>query len=180
MLALTREYLAPGTDPADQVIVVEFYNKALDHFFMSSNAAEIADLDSGKRAGWERTGLRFRAYDKAVAGAQPVCRFYRSPGFGDSHFYSASASECEAVRNDPVKFPGWTFESASVFYVVVPDQAGACPAGYRPLWRFFRAGVTNHRYTADVSVRDLLRSRSAEWTPEGTGLDAVIMCSQDG
>ena len=32
-------------------------------------------------------------------GTSPVCRFYRAPGFGDSHFYSADPAECAAATN---------------------------------------------------------------------------------
>ncbi|MEO8536444.1 MAG: serine protease, partial [Betaproteobacteria bacterium] len=87
MLPLTRQYLTPNAPgPADQQVAIEFYNRSLDHFFITTSAAEAADLDSGVHAGWERTGLRFLAYSSPVAGANPVCRYYRTPGFGNSHF----------------------------------------------------------------------------------------------
>jgi hypothetical protein len=181
MLPLTRDYLAPGTGPTGQVVVVEYYNKTLKHYFMTANAAEIAGLDNGTFAGWVRTGLRFLAHADAAAGTSPVCRFYREPAAGDSHFYSASPAECDSVRGDPVRFPGWIYESAAVFHIALPDQAsGTCPAGTAPLSRFFNKTTSNHRYTADVSVRELLRQKPAEWIPEGYGPDAVVMCAIDG
>lgn len=178
MLPFTREYLAP-TEPApkNRVPVVEFYHRELNHYFMTADPVEIDMLDTGGHAGWERTGLRFFAHDAPVAGAQPVCRYYMRPEAGDSHFYSASARECAEVGE---RFSShWIFESGSVFYIPLPNTAtGACPAGTQPVWRFFHEAETNHRYTAEVSVRDTLRS-TAGWIAEGYGPDAVIMCAQE-
>ncbi len=182
MLPLTRQYLTPGTTSgASEAVVVEYYNQSLDHYFMAASPTEIADLDGGVHAGWERTGLRFLAYDSQVAGTDPVCRFYRTPGYGDSHFYSASPAECQAVLDNPVKYPGWTYESPNVFYIALPDPAtGACPSGDLPVWRFFNQITTNHRYTTDHTIRDQMRADPATWIAEGYGPDQVIMCSPVG
>ncbi len=79
-LPLLRQYLTPNVaNPNGEAVAVEFYNKQLDHYFISTNAAEIEDLDTGVHPGWERTGLRFLAYSdpaQAPASATPVCRFY--------------------------------------------------------------------------------------------------------
>lgn len=182
MLPLTRQYLTPNTaEPSGLAVVVEYYDRALDHYFLTISPAEINDLDSGVHAGWERTGLRFLAYPSAVPGTNPVCRFYRTPGYGDSHFYSASPPECQAVIDQPKKYPGWTFESPNVFYLALPDQAsGACPGGTEPVWRFFNQRTTNHRYTTDHAIRDEMRGDPATWVPEGYGPDSVIMCAPVG
>ena len=59
------------------------------------------------RAGWERTGMRFLAYDNPAAGTSPVCRFFfEGAPFGSSHFYSASPAECATVVNNPQTYPG--------------------------------------------------------------------------
>ena len=65
-----------------------------------------------------------------------MCRFYRAPAFGDSHFYSASPTECaQTAAAHPVD---WIYESPNVFYVQLPDTAtGVCPAGTMPVYRFF-------------------------------------------
>jgi hypothetical protein len=66
-----------------------------------------------------------------------------------------------------------------VFYIELPDRiSGACAAGTRPIWRFLNRFSTNHRYTAEVTVRDDLRL-SPIWQQEGYGPDAVIMCSPE-
>ena len=179
MVPLVRDYLTPGNNPAGTVVAVEFYNAALDHYFLSTNPSEINDLDTGVHPGWVRTGIRFNAYASPFAGASPVCRFYRAPAYGDSHFYSASPAECAATAlQHPVD---WIYESAAVFYIQLPDAAtGNCPANTRPLWRFFNTVTTNHRYTPEAKLRDDMRFDPATWIAEGYGPDAVIMCSPLG
>jgi lysyl endopeptidase len=180
MLPKMRDYLAPGTNLPNETAVVEYYDSVLDHYFMTASPAEINALDTGAFAGWQRTGLRFLAYTSQVAGTSPVCRFYRAPGFGDSHFYSASPSECSLLVDNP-KFPGWLLESASVFYVKLPNPVtGACASGSHALYRFFHASATNHRYTDDIVIRQRLLDAGADWIAEGYGPDAVIMCVPNG
>ena len=64
-------------------------------------------------------------------------------------------SECAATAAaHPVD---WIYESPAVFYVQVPDTTtGACPAGTRPVYRYFNAATTNHRYTTELVVRNEL------------------------
>src|SRR5262249_48258038 len=108
-------YQAPP--PVVEVSVIEFYNAALDPYFITSIPQEISDLDNGVHAGWARTGQSFKAYDIGSGGPldrRPVCRFYGSPAAGlDSHFYSASVMEC---RDTGLKFAGaWLLEADEVF-----------------------------------------------------------------
>jgi hypothetical protein len=128
MLPLVRQYISPNFVVAGLVVSVEFYNGNLNHFFMTINPAEIAGLDNGTIVGWERTGFRFLAYDAPGPGRSPVCRFYRKPQFGDSHFFTADPAECQAVA---VNFAtDWVFENPAIYYVQLPNTAtGACPAG---------------------------------------------------
>ena len=182
MLPLTRQYLTPNAPgAAGQRVAVEFYHRALDHYFITINPVEISDLDAGVRAGWERTGLRFLAFESPMSGTNPVCRFYRAPGFGNSHFYSASPSECAIVIANPQVYPGWIHESASVFHIALPNPVnGACPAGTQPIWRFYNQRTINHRYTADHTLRDEMRAEPGTWLPEGYGPDRVTMCAPVG
>ena len=180
-LPYLRQYLTPNVaSPAGTVPVVEYYNGALGHFFITASPVEINNLDTGVLQGWERTGLRFLAFTDptlAPANARPVCRYYMRPEAGNSHFYSADVNECAAVA---AQFgAAWIHEAPNVFYIPLPDAAtGACPAGTRPIWRFLNLFSTNHRYTAEVAVRDVLRL-SPGWQAEGYGPDAVIMCSPE-
>jgi len=177
-LPLMREYLTPDTaNPSGVVVAVEFYNRALDHYFLSTNPVEIDNLDSGRTVGWDRTGLRFLVYGYQAPGTSPVCRFYRAPAFGDSHFYSASPAECAATA---AAHPAdWIYESPSVFYVQLPNPtSGVCPSGTVDVYRFFNNQTTNHRYTTERFIRNQMDASSV-WTPEGYGPGPYypIMCA---
>ena len=113
---------------------------------------------------------------KPTAGTNPVCRFYRKPAFGDSHFYSASPQECSETA---AKYADeWVYESPATFYIQLPDaKTGDCPTGTQPVWRFFNKVTINHRYTAELVIRDQMRAKPSVWIPEGYGPDATIMCA---
>ena len=159
---------------------IEFYNASLDHYFVTASSDEINKLDTGFFVGWKRTGLSFKVADPATASVtfSPVCRFYGSPAAGlDSHFYSASPAECEAVK---VKFPGaWIFESDDVFKVGLPDPiSGSCASGTVPIYRAWNNRIdSNHRYTTDPAVQQAMVAKG--YIAEGYGPPAmpVAMCS---
>jgi hypothetical protein len=156
------------------VDVVEFYNASQDHYFISSLQPDIDALDSGKFAGWVRTGLTFKAYPQPTANASPVCRFYIPPAQGDSHFFSASAIECAQTE---AKFPTFTLESPNAMYMDLPNPTtGACPTGDVPIYRVWNGRVdSNHRYTADLELRAKMIAKG--WVAEGYGPFQAIMCA---
>lgn len=162
----------PGTVP-----VIEYYSPSKDHYFMSSDPAEIASVDAHLAAIFQRTGEVFYAWVNpalAPANAQPVCRFYSPLTTIDSHFYTASAGECQFVIQH---WPGtWFLENAAAFYVLLPDGAGNCPGGTLPVYRFFDGRAdANHRHTTDLTVRRMMINR--RWIPEGSGPNAVAFCT---
>jgi len=164
---------------ADGRTAVEFHRASVDHYFLSSDPAEIAALDAGVFAGWARTGLAFGVQppgDRTGVRRSPVCRFYGRPEAGlDSHFYSASPAECQAVIDR--YGADWQLESSEVFVVALPDPAtGACPAGTIAVYRVFNGRHdANHRYLTSIALRDAMVASG--WIAEGYGLDAVAMCS---
>ena len=169
--------------PALPVTAVEYYHAGLDHYFISSLQQEIDTLDSGRIAGWTRTGQSFRVFPSQAsggAGVNPVCRFYIPPAHGNSHFFSASPAECNLVvqktATDP-NFSGYVFESPNVFYVALPDTTtGACPAGTAPVFRLWNQRIdSNHRYTNSAAVK--AQMVAAGYVAEGYGPNAVIMCA---
>jgi len=175
-LADLAAYLATVQGAAVTVDVIEYYNASQDHYFISSLQPDINALDSGLFPGWARTGLTFKAYPQANPGASPVCRFYIPPVDGDSHFYSASPTECAAVQ---VKFPAFVLESSSVMYIDVPDPTtGACPPGDIPVYRVWdNRSDTNHRYTTSSAIRAQMVAKG--WIAEGYGPDLVVMCAPE-
>jgi hypothetical protein len=164
-----------GTVATVAATVVEYYHAAYDHYFITIAADEIAALDAGVFGGWARTGLSFKAHAAPQPGFAPVCRFYLPPGYGDSHFYSASPAECAIVAADN---PAFHLESTAVMYLAVPHPTtGACPAGTDPVYRMWnrRPGDTNHRYTALRAVRDAMVAQG--YVAEGSGPDIVTFCA---
>ena len=162
------------------VAAVEYYDAALDHYFVTANTTEIAALDGGLFPGWVRTGLGFSVYDPGSGGvgSMPVCRFYGSPAAGlDSHFYSASWDECQSVLE---RFPtAWLLESFDVFDVFLPNlDTGQCPAGSIPVYRAWNQRAdSNHRYTTDLAVLQAMVAKG--YVAEGYGSPAAptAMCS---
>ena len=154
------------------VTVVEFYNQALDHYFVTYVADEIAKLDNGSFVGWARTGQSFKAYGTTQSGTSAVCRIYIPPGKGDGHFFGRDKGECDGTMNAN---PTFVLESASFFYLYLPNL-GNCAAGTVPVYRVFTNRVdANHRYTTDRATRDQMVAKG--WIAEGDGADTVTMCA---
>jgi hypothetical protein len=164
---------ATQTTAAPTVDVIEFYNAAMDHYFISSLAPDIDALDSGHFPGWMRTGHTFKAYPQAAAGASPVCRFYL-PAPLDSHFYSASPDECAIVA---ATYPTFVLEAPDVFFIALPDTStGACPTATIPVYRLYNNRAdANHRYTTDPAIKAQMISKG--YIAEGYGSNATIMCA---
>ena len=88
--------------PVVATLAVEYYHLGLDHYFVSSLAPDIDSLDSGRAAGWARTGETYKVMPIASGTPPtgvfgPVCRFLIPPQRGDSHFFSVSVDECNTV-----------------------------------------------------------------------------------
>ena len=102
--------------------------------------------------------------------AVPVCRFYGTPAGGpNSHFFTASASECDTVK----RAGGWYYEGVG-FYIRPVDGDGRCPDGYLEVNRAYNLGYprndSNHRFsTSDSTMAEMARKG---WAVEGT-----VMCA---
>ena len=166
------EWVVLGRASAPQV--VEYFHAAFDHYFITTSAREIADLDAGAHAGWARTGNAFSSLPVGDPDASPVCRMYIPPSQGDSHFYSASPDECAQTA---ARFPTFVVESLSVFSIGLPNLlTGACAAGTVPVYRVWNNRAdSNHRYMTSRALRDQMVGRG--YVAEGYGPDAVIMCA---
>ena len=161
--------ILPAPASAEVVRAVEYYHQEFEHYFVTSNPLEIAALDGGVFKGWWRTGQRYRVDDSPAAGLVPVCRFFTADYAGKaSHFYTASAAECEHVKT----MPDWTYEGIA-FHVRLPNADGTCVAGTAAINRLFnggQGGAPNHAYTSDPAKRDLLIKSG--WISEG-----VVFCT---
>jgi arabinogalactan endo-1,4-beta-galactosidase len=157
---------------------VEYYHAGFDHYFITSMPDEITALDGGAFGGaWQRTGQSFNSYPAAMPNTVPVCRYFSS-AFApkSSHFYSANASECSFLRDNPDWH--WQFESTA-FYIKLPDATGSCPANTAPVYRLYnngQGGAPNHRFTTDLATRNDFVARRG-YVSEGTGPYGVSMCA---
>ena len=164
--------------PAGATAVIEYYRFDLDHYYITSDAAEIAALDADPASPNQRTGLFFFAWtDPASAppGAQPMCKFYGSASLLiDSYFFTASPSECSFVA---ANWPGtWTVVNPAAFYVLPADADGTCASGTLPVFRFDNNRHDfNQRHTIDLTVKRSMINRA--WVPDGAGNNGVAFCS---
>ena len=160
---------AAAVEPTAQV--VEFYNASLNHYFVTAFPEEAAMLDAGTVVkGWARTGVTFNAWRETGEdpSAVAVCRFFGTPNVGpNSHFYTADATECALVKDNP----NWTYE-AIAFYIQVP-QGGNCAAGTEAVYRSFYPGgsvsQSNHRFLPDLTMHQKMAGAST--------LEGIVMCA---
>ena len=159
---------SPGT-----VNAIEYYNAALEHYFFTWRADEIAALDAATVIkGWVRTGRSFKAYATAQPGTTPVCRFYHSAVVGQLALLWARHGRMRATA---AQNPAFIMEYSVFMYMFLPNQ-GACPANTTPIYRVYSNRVNlNHRYVADMATRDQMVARG--WLAEGEGADSVLMCA---
>jgi len=148
---------------------IEFYNPALNHYFITAHPDEAAALDAGTNVkGWTRTGGQFTVFTDPGAGLQAVCRFFGTPGRGpNSHFYTADAAECAKVKT----LPAWTFEEIA-FYIATPTGGGC--GGDWPVYRSYYSdniSDANHRFTVDLTAHVRMAQR------RGDVLEGVVMCA---
>lgn len=158
-------YVDPGggSVPGQVVDTIEYYNAALDHYFITAFADEAAALDAGVPPGWARTGYTFRSWKSGTGPGNEACRFFGTPGRGpNSHFYTINSAECTKVRMNP----DWTFE-ALAFRAVEPLSTG-CGTEYTTVTRLYnngQGGQANHRYLVDPAAIDATVARG--WSIEG-------------
>jgi len=167
------------TLPVTRVSGVEYYNASLDHYFISDLEPDIEALDSQRIQGWARTGYTIPVWPNSFGLLNGVCRFYIPPEHGNSHFFSASSTECHTVTglvgSDP-NYSDYVLETTEAFFVALPFSDGTCPTHWLPVYRLWNNRPdSNHRYTMDAAVKAQMLQRG--YVAEGYGPDAVAMCS---
>ena len=158
------DYVQAAPPQGPETAVVEFYNASLNHYFITSEAAEAAMLDAGVIVpGWTRTGYDFKAWQPGSGFGLLTCRFFGTPGIGpNSHFFTIDAPECAKV----IANPNWTFEGFA--FQALPPAAAVCPADRMVVTRLYNNGMggqANHRYTTSPSVKASMLGDG--WIEEG-------------
>lgn len=146
-------------------VATEFYNPALDYYFITSRAADIALLDT--LAGWRRTGKSFNVFLAQEPGTLGISRYYfdqvavnKSRG---SHFYTLVQSETDALASlnpgntQTPRLPYNEGVDSYAFAPVIEGIGGSCAAGQAPVYRVFRGQARfpdnpNHRFTTELAV----------------------------
>ncbi|MEO7255280.1 MAG: beta-galactosidase [Casimicrobium sp.] len=162
--SFATQYISSSSS-GEKRTMVEFYNSALDYYFISSRPGDIALIDS--LAGWTRTGNSFNVYSSPPAGALGLSRYYfdqvaRSNSRG-SHFYTVVAAEKAALANlNPTnaQAPRLPFNEGIDSFAFAPASEGAsggCASGQTPVYRLFRGQAKfpdnpNHRFTANLAL----------------------------
>ncbi len=65
-------------------------------------------------------------------------------------------------------FPEWQLEDDRLFNAMLPDAAGACPAGFLPLYRLYnngKGGAPNHRFVISLGEQRYMVNQG--WIAEG-------------
>jgi hypothetical protein len=165
---LIIDYTAPAPLDPGQRDTIEFYNAALQHYFMTADPAQAAVLDAGTIPGWARTGFDFKSWTPASAIGVPACRFFGTPGVGpNTHFFSIDPAECAKLQTDPQ----WTSEGTA-FNEEAPT-AQDCPAALIPVTRLYNNGMggqPNHRFLTSHS--EINATVFAGWLVEG-----IVFCA---
>jgi hypothetical protein len=152
---------------AQAVTVVEYYNRVLDAYFITSRTTEINALDAA--VDFERTGMSFNATAGSQANAaNSICRYYISltSPYTSSHFYGLQATDCQLVAQaNPA---GFTYEG--IDFAVGLKVGATCPlATPVAVYRSFRPAAggrtPNHRYTVSQASYD--KMGTIGWTQEG-------------
>ena len=160
------------------VTVVEYHHAGFDHYFITPDADEKDALDARTPPfqDWSRTGFSFNAYAKAGAPAASVaiCRLFNDHfAPKSSHFYAPHEFGCELTLT---LFPDWRLENDDLFNTLLPDAAGACPAGTIAVYRMYNngmGGAPNHRFVTSLAERQKMLDQG--FVAEGAGI-GVGMC----
>jgi dienelactone hydrolase len=165
----------PLPNTGGEMRTIEFYNTVLEHYFLAAGQDEIDKINAGGAGpSWEETGESFKAWltmpSDTLTLAAPVCRFYGGLNGGpNTHFFTASAQECDLVKRNG----GWFYEGIG-FYIRPVDATRRCPDGMLSVNRAYNNGAIrhdpNHRHsTSDSTMAEMARKG---WTVEGTAMCA--------
>ena len=177
--AVTATFSASIAPPvATTTRMIEFIFPALDYYFLTSRANEIALLDS--LPAFARTGQSFSVFINRVVGTQPITRFYFNKvalsGARDGHFYTLVDSEISLLLGlnpgnvTAPKLPVSEGVDSFAFPPAVEGVGGSCPSGLIPVFRVFRGNVRfpddpNHRFTTSTAIYNGFVAKG--WDGEG-------------
>jgi Repeat of unknown function (DUF5648) len=176
----------------------EFYNAALDRYFITTDESEARALSANPNTGEQETGKAFYvplAERTVILGLgdlgvgyeydRPVCRFYGSQRPGpNSHFFTINSEECDYLKRlqatTSAEQPRWNYEGIAflarrpLFPTAEPPGTAVCFGTGRPLYRSYNRGNernkdSNHRFVTEKAEHEKMIAKG--WKDEG-----AVMC----
>jgi hypothetical protein len=182
--AANSSSLAIDVLPAGKVASValtEYYNAALDYYFLTGRAGDKAALN-GFPTIWARTGNEIKLYADANIDTLPLERHYFDKvargGSRGSHFFTALPSDQTLLTSlNPTNAPlvAKPLLEGVEGYAIPKTAAGTCPAGTTPIYRAFKGAPRyvddgNHRFSNTLAQHQDMVNRLG-WTDDG-----VVFC----
>ena len=165
-----------------RLTATEFYNPALNYYFITSKDSEKALLDTVP--GWYRSGETISMLAHPSVDARQIVRFYfdkvAKNGARGSHFYTLSDSEIAALtalNPGNLPLPAKPVNEGTDSFAFPPFGTGAtayCAPGAASVYRLFRGNAAfpddpNHRFTTKRPLYD--QFIAAGWSGEG-----IVFC----
>ncbi len=176
--SLAMEVLPAGVKVG--VALTEYYNAALDYYFLTGRALDKSILDTV--AGWARTGNEIRLYAARNEETLPLERHFFArvarSGTRGSHFFTALPSDqllMTSVNPANGALDAMPYLEGIEGYAVPKSATGTCPAGTIPIYRAFKgppryADDGNHRFSVSLAQHQDMVTRLG-WADEG-----VVFC----
>ena len=166
---------------AQPVTVIEYYDRALDHYFITSLQPDIEALDSGHFLAGRAPGLPFRPSRTRQAAARASTR-YAGSTFRPLPIRIFSPPRLRNVRRFSRRFRPTRITVAlstkhrtrSTSRRPTPPRATA-GRNRTGLSAVDQRADTNHRYTADPATKALMLAKG--YVTEGYGPTGVVMCT---
>ena len=158
---------------------VEYYNAALDHYFVTASANEIEKLDAGMFVGWQRTSYVFKVFDPStpVSGVSPFAG--STAGLPPDSTRISIPRRLPNARKCASAFPTpGRGDRKRVRRVAARSADGQCPATSVPVYRIWNKRIdSNHRFTTDPAVQQAMIARGYVAEGYGPGPMPVAMCA---
>jgi hypothetical protein len=163
------------------ITMVEYYNAALDYYFLTGRTTDQALLDG--IAAWRRTGAQIKLLARSAANAAPLERFFFANvargGSRGSHFFSSLTGDRVVLASlnptnaDVERKP---FLEGIEGYTIPKLSSGDCPALTQPVYRAFKGEPRfvddgNHRFSTSLSQHRDMVDRLG-WVDEG-----IVFCA---
>jgi hypothetical protein len=161
--------------------LIEYYSAALDYYFLTGRAGDIAALDARPDL-FLRTGQKIKLYGVPNVDTLPLERHIFDKvargGTRASHFFTASPADqvlLTSINPSNANLAAKPVLEGVEGYAIPNRSDGTCPVGTTPIYRAFKGAPRyvddgNHRFSASVTQHQDMVNRLG-WSDEG-----VVFC----